>query len=120
MRKYLLDTHIIIWILENDEKELNNFMKVLTDSRNSFFVSIASYWEMIIKSSIGKLKIPHDMISKVRESGIGWLNIELEHLNHIQNLPQIHTDPFDRLIVAQAEIEKMKILTTDHKVLQYL
>ena len=46
------------------------------------------------------------MISKVRESGIGWLNIELEHLNHIQNLPQIHTDPFDRLIVAQAEIEK--------------
>ena len=120
MNKYLLDTHIVLWILKNDEKNLKNFMTILTDSRNTFFVSLASYWEMMIKSSIGKLEIPENIPEKVRESGVQWLNMKFEHLNQIKKLPPIHSDPFDRLIVAQAEIEGMKILTRDVKVLQYL
>lgn len=120
MSKYLLDTCIIIWILEDDQKNLSKFMEILTDSKNTFFVSLASYWEMAIKNSIGKLNIPDNMISKVEESGIKWLNIQLEHLDQVRKLPPIHNDPFDRLIVAQAQLEGMKILTRDPKVSQYL
>lgn len=119
MTKYLLDTCIIIWILEDDQKNLSKFMEILTDSKNTFFVSLASYWEMAIQNSIGKLNIPDNMISKVEESGIQWLNIQLEHLDQVRKLPPIHNDPFDRLIVAQAQLEGMKILTRDPRLSIY-
>lgn len=120
MRKYLLDTHVVIWILENDEKQLGNFIDILTDSSNSFFVSIVSYWEIVIKNSIKKLTIPQNMVAKVKESGMVWLNINFEHIDHVKNLPLIHHDPFDRLLVAQSKVEDMKLLTRDTKVIQYL
>ena len=95
-------------------------MDVLTDSENTFFISLASYWEMSIKASTGKLNIPDNMINKVEESGISWLNIELERIDEARKLSPIHNDPFDRLIVAQAKLEGMKILTRDPKMTQCL
>lgn len=120
MKKYLLDTHIVIWILENNEQRLGDFIKILTDTNNSFFVSMASYWEMVVKSSINKLIIPDNMTIKVKESGMVWLDITLDHIDRVRKLPFIHNDPFDRLIVAQSKVENMKLLSRDLKVLQYL
>ena len=75
---------------------------------------------MSIKASTGKLNIPHNMINKVEESGISWLNIQLEHIDETRKLSPIHNDPFDRLIVAQAKLEGMKILTRDPKMIECL
>ncbi len=84
-----------------------------------FFVSVASYWEIIIKKSLGKIHIHNDIISSINDSGFLWLDIKIHHINYLEKLPLLHHDPFDRLLIAQSCSEDLKILTSDEEILRY-
>ena len=118
---YLIDTHVLIWSLF-DTDNLSDTAKIIIENDEKIFVSIASLWEIAIKQSIGKLKIDSSIneISKQCDiAKINILNIRPEHLDLIKALPPIHNDPFDRLIIAQAIIEKMSLITADSKISKY-
>jgi PIN domain nuclease of toxin-antitoxin system len=113
---FLLDTQIILWVLENNAKLSPSARAVLTNSTNRFHVSSISVWELVIKNSIGKLPLPvplNRLLTKIDESGFARLEFKHEHALHVATLPSIHGDPFDRALVAQAFLEPMHLLTAD-------
>ncbi|KKB96798.1 hypothetical protein SZ25_00107 [Candidatus Arcanobacter lacustris] len=117
--KYLLDTCVLLWALEGNDRKLGKFTTIINDVKNVVFVSIASYWEIMIKKSIGKIEIDGDLFLAVNDSGFLWIDIKIAHIDYINKLPLIHHDPFDRLLLAQSRTEGLKILTRDEKILKY-
>jgi len=112
----LLDTHAFVWFMDGDKKLGTKAKKEIEDSDNQIILSIASLWEMSIKISIGKLELEkpfEDVISYVREKGIEVLSINFEHTLLVSKLDFHHKDPFDRLIIAQAKIENLTIVSKD-------
>ena len=118
--RLLLDTHVFLWWVRNDPRLGDDFRSQITDWGNEVFVSAASAWEIEIKSGIGKLKIDPDWKRSVSASGFEWLPILPQHTEHLRNLPPIHRDPFDRMLVAQSQCEQMALLSNDSKVKAYL
>ena len=118
---YLLDTHAMLWYLR-DSPELSASAHSLIDKAEYVAVSIASFWEIAIKQSIGKMQfcmtIP-ELKSLCLDRDIQVLPIQSVVLEQIKSLPKIHGDPFDRLIIAQAQIGKMTIITRDRIIPQY-
>ena len=118
---YLLDTHAMLWFL-NDDPKLPARTKELIGTTPEVYVSIASFWEIAIKNSIGKLEL-HDSISRImelcEEKQIAILPIKAIHLECLKPLPPIHKDPFDRLLVCQARAEGMTLITLDENIVQY-
>lgn len=110
--KLLLDTHVVLWWLE-DNPTLSEEIKSTLDREPEVYVSAASVWEVAIKQAIGKLVAPTDLPAKVRDSGFRELRISFEHAIIAGNLPMIHTDPFDRMLVAQAKYENLTFVTRD-------
>lgn len=113
----LLDTHTFLWFVADDPR-LSDTARVLIESDESQpFLSIASLWEMAIKISLGKLKLEEPFETFIPQqlalNGIGILNLSLEHTAAIATLPFHHRDPFDRLIIVQAKIEKMPLVSID-------
>ena len=120
--RYLLDTHTFIWFIEGDNKLSKKARNEIVDLDNDCFLSIASLWEIAIKSSIGKLnlKIPFNRIADhLSGTNIELLPIEFNHLQILHNLELIHRDPFDRVIISQAITEGVTILTTDKNFKSY-
>ena len=121
--KLLLDTHAFIWWDSNPDKLSPRVLTLCQDRRNTLIVSVASLWEMQIKAQLGKLKlnIPMaELIEKQKETNaIKVLTISLEHILELGNLPTIHNDPFDRLLIAQARVEDAMIVSTDSILAQY-
>ena len=112
----LLDTHTYIWFSTNKPELSSKVKKMIEDSENYSYISIASLWEMSIKISLGKLSIDRaleDVIKDLTDSGIEILPISFEHILKISSLPFHHRDPFDRLIIAQSMCEGMKLLSAD-------
>ena len=118
---YLLDTHAMLWYLR-DSPELSASAHALIDNAEYVAVSIASFWEIAIKQCIGKMQfcmtIP-ELESLCHDRDIQVLPIQSVVLEQIKSLPKIHGDPFDRLIIAQAQIGKMTIITRDRIIPQY-
>ena len=118
---YLLDTHAMLWYLR-DSPELSASAHALIDNAEYVAVSIASFWEIAIKQSVGKMQfcmtIP-ELESLCLDRDIQVLPIQSVVLEQIKSLPKIHGDPFDRLIIAQAQIGKMTIITRDRIIPQY-
>ena len=115
----LLDTHIILWWL-NDDQWLNSDHRVLIgDSENLCYISAASIWEISIKSRLGKLTIPSNYIDVLKEQGFQELPITWKHCGVLNTLPDIHRDPFDRMLIAQADLENMILLTVDENIKKY-
>jgi PIN domain nuclease of toxin-antitoxin system len=117
----LIDTHVLIWLLSDSSLLSENARKEL-ESGNKIYVSIASLWEIAIKKTIGKLKLSYsikDIVSKCEKYRIDILQIKPEHLDYIETLPDIHNDPFDRLIISQALIENMSLITRDNTIPKY-
>ena len=116
--KALLDTHVFLWWIMDDERLTPYIRDFIADEGNDLFLSSASCWEIAIKTKIGRLKlsenpekfIPDQMIA----NNITGLPIQLVHALHVYNLPDHHRDPFDRILVAQARIEKIHIITNDN------
>ena len=115
--RYLLDTHALIWHLEDDARLSTVSKSVIENEQNEIFATIASFWEMVIKISLGKLnlKMPlDDMFEKLESMEIAIINIQASHVRNVQNLPHHHRDPFDRMIIAQADAEKCTIISIDN------
>lgn len=110
--KILVDTHILLWHLTDDPRlNVENSQTIENPLYQKYF-SIASLWEIAIKTSTGKLKIS-EPIDKIIPSDFVILNLEIEHLKQIQILPYHHRDPFDRAIIAQAISENFTVMTDD-------
>lgn len=117
--KYLLDTCMLLWTLEENKERLKKFIKIIEDPSNELAVSVISYWEIAIKKALGKLDVPNNWTDVIEETGLVWLHLEPKHIAELENLPLLHHDPFDRLLISQAKVERMTLLTHDKVVLQY-
>lgn len=117
----LLDTHAIYWFLSENPK-LPDKTRRLIESDRKVYVSILSFWEMSIKSNIGKMELPAsitDMIQACQRMGFTLLQIEPAHLERLKVLPKIHGDPFDRLLICQAQEESLTLVTRDENIPKY-
>ena len=121
--KVLLDTQALLWLIDDDPKLSPRARSVFLDPGNSLFWSVASLWEVAIKLSIGKLDLAEEWRQTIERemtlNAIRWLPIEPRHCEIVAQLPFLHRDPFDRLLIAQARYEDMTILTTDPKFSHY-
>lgn len=119
---YLLDTNALLYFLYDTAKLSKKASDIIYRNNEKIHVSIASFWEIAIKSSIGKLVIKSS-ISKIAETcekeQLEILSIKPLHLDNIRQLPRIHGDPFDRLIISQAMTENLVIITKDGMIPQY-
>lgn len=115
--RLLLDTHTFIWYVINNPKLSLTAQQLINDGSNEVLLSIVSIWEMAIKHSIGKLsfKLPFEIFiaQQLTINNFDLLNINVNHLNVVANLPLHHRDPFDRLIISQAMVEKIPVVGTD-------
>jgi PIN domain nuclease of toxin-antitoxin system len=114
----LLDTHVVLWWL-SDDPTLAVEIKDRLDHEPDVYVSPATIWEIAIKQSIGKLDKPADLPERVRDSGFRHLNITAEHGIVAGRLPLIHRDPFDRMLIAQAQVEHLTLVTRDAEIPKY-
>jgi len=117
----LIDTQTLIWFCE-DNPRLPVPIKLLMESSDNLFISIASFWEITIKASLGKLTVCEniaDVIDNALSKGFRILPIEREHLIALSTLNFIHRDPFDRIIIAQAIAENMPLVSSDDIFQQY-
>jgi PIN domain nuclease of toxin-antitoxin system len=115
--RLLLDTHSFLWFIGGSERISEKARALIEDASNRSFISIASLWEMAIKLSIGKLSLaqPLDVLipKQMWLNGFDLLEIEINHLETVADLPFHHRDPFDRLLIAQAMVEHMPIVSAD-------
>jgi PIN domain nuclease of toxin-antitoxin system len=119
MQRFLLDTHTLLWWL-NDSPQLGpRCREVIRNDRNQVFVSAATTWEISIKMAIGKLRAPEDMDSVVEDEGFSKLPISLYHGQLAGSLPAHHRDPFDRMLIAQAQAEGLILITADENISLY-
>ncbi|RSM39416.1 PIN domain nuclease [Actinoplanes sp. ATCC 53533] len=114
----LLDTHVVLWWL-TDDPTLADEIKDRLDHEPDVYVSPATIWEAAIKQSIGRLDKPADLAEHIRDSGFRHLNITAEHAIVAGRLPLIHRDPFDRMLIAQARVEHLTLVTRDAEILKY-
>jgi len=121
--KYLLDTSVFLWAIGPSQLLANEAQEVLAAGRHGLYLSAASCWEIAIKSSIKKLPLPEPAAQYVPNmllfAGIHSLPITHLHALAVADLPLHHTDPFDRLLVAQAQHERMVLMTSDRNILKY-
>lgn len=110
--RLLLDTHILIWYVMGDEQLPIAWREMIQSDHNQKCVSIASLWEIAVKTNIGKLTIKYPL-DRIVPTDFQLLPIELPHLLAYQQLPLHHRDPFDRMLIAQAQAERLTLMTED-------
>lgn len=115
----LLDTHVVLWWLEDPSLVSEAARDAISDPVNDVLVSAVSAWEMAIKAGVGKLDVPPNFESAVSQCGLKMLSINCQHALMTQSLPLLHRDPFDRLLVAQAMVEGATLVTRDAMIRQY-
>jgi PIN domain nuclease of toxin-antitoxin system len=120
MIRLLLDTHVYIWSVAKDRKMPTDFRELIAEA-DQVFVSTASIWELSIKSARGKLEPNGERaIDELEEQPVIVLPVQLKHALAVRNMPDLHRDPFDRLLVAQARTEVLRFLTVDSELSEYL
>ena len=121
--RFLLDTQVWLWTLTADERLGPKARTLIAAQKNEPLLSAASAWEIAMKFRIGRLALPSDPESfvapRLLRDGIGTLAVEARHALRVASLPEIHRDPFDRLLVAQAQIEDLPIVTADPVIGRY-
>lgn len=121
--KALLDTHTLLWMVSNSGKLSDSSREVIADEVNELYFSVAGYWEIGIKQSLGKLVLAPGwgeiLPMEMTRNRIAWLPIEPKHVHEVAELPWIHRDPFDRLLIAQARVEKLSIVSRDRNLAEY-
>lgn len=116
----LLDTHAMLWLLADADRLTPAAREAIRDTRRRLVVSAASLWEVAIKRSLGKLRAPADLSRRLAALGpIELLPISSLHAEAVGELPWHHRDPFDRLLVAQAGVEQLGIVSSDAALAQY-
>ncbi|MBK6535002.1 MAG: type II toxin-antitoxin system VapC family toxin [Deltaproteobacteria bacterium] len=121
--RLLLDTHVLLWLWLEPERLRPDVIDAVTDAANDVLLSVASAWEISIKSELGKLTLPGPaarwLPAKLASSAIHVLPIEIDHALRAGALPPHHRDPFDRMLVAQAIEERMLLVTADEAIIPY-
>jgi PIN domain nuclease of toxin-antitoxin system len=121
--KVLLDTHTFLWWIANDPQLSLSAKQIMEDANTEPLLSAVSGWEIAIKSRLGKLKLPADLqgfiAEQLRVNAIQVLPIQMSHALHVFTLPDHHRDPFDRMLVAQSQLEQLPILTCDPQIARY-
>jgi PIN domain nuclease of toxin-antitoxin system len=117
--RLLLDTHILLWWLADEMRIPEQHREVIRDGRNQVFVSAASAWEIAIKRRLGKLRAPADLKAQITSARFELLNVTIDHALAVEGLPDHHSDPFDRMLVAQARSENLTMVSEDPKVRLY-
>lgn len=117
--RLLLDTHIVLWWDTDDPRLSVDFRAAVASPENEVFVSAASAWEIGIKRASGKLQIGASVTHTIRRHAFTALPITVEHTEWAGSLPLLHRDPFDRLLVAQAQLEGLVLVTVDDQILRY-
>jgi PIN domain nuclease of toxin-antitoxin system len=120
--KFLLDTHFVLWVPINAPQISSGARRILIDPTNQFIFSVSSIWEIAIKKGLGRPDFPHDpreMRRQLIENGYDELTIESRHAVMVDSMPPIHKDPFDRILIAQAMVEGITLLTADPVIAKY-
>lgn len=117
--RYLLDSHTLLWATSKSQTLSEPARHEIEAPQNIIFVSLASLWELRLKESLGKLKIPPDFYRQLTETGYELLTLSLAHIEAFGKLPWHHKDPFDRMLVAQATTEQLTLMTRDEEVMKY-
>lgn len=118
--RILLDTHVALWWIADSPKLTGEDRRLIADPANEIYVSAASAWEVEIKRGLGKIVIADDWKDVIDRNGFLWLDIKPCHADLLRQLPGIHKDPFDRMLVAQAKGEGLCLISHDSKVNDYL
>jgi PIN domain nuclease of toxin-antitoxin system len=120
--RLLLDTHVFLWLLAEPER-LGDRIASLQDPGNQLLLSAASSWEIAIKAQLGRLNLPDDpkryVPDRMRTIGAEPLAVQHTHALAVADLPPLHRDPFDRLLIAQARDLRLRIVTADEQIAQY-
>ncbi len=123
MKKLLLDTHTFIWWASDPNKLSKKSLALCEDRKNILFLSVASVWELQIKIQLGKIKLDVPLRDLIEEqigvNDLQILKVDLEHILELENLADYHKDPFDRLLVAQSNLEDLKIVSKDSIIRKY-
>jgi PIN domain nuclease of toxin-antitoxin system len=109
----LLDTHVLLWWLDDHPSLSRRCRSAVADGSNLVFVSAVVIWEIRIKQTVGKLKIPTAFRQILAQQPFNWLPITVDHAHALEGLPLHHRDPFDRMLIAQAQIEGFTVVTHD-------
>ena len=117
--RLLLDTNALIWTLVNRERISPIAMDAIEDEANDVFVSVVSAWEIEIKAARRRLEVPSDLQDAFATQGFEPLAVAMRHAYSVESLPRYHRDPFDRMIIAQAHLERMTIVTSDSEIKRY-
>ena len=112
--RLLLDTHVLLWWLSDDRKLAKNARDIIANSNNDVLVSSASVWEVAIKAAVGRLEVElDDLEDAIVRNGFRPLPIGFRHAVTVGRLPAVHRDPFDRMLVAQASVEELRLVSHD-------
>jgi PIN domain nuclease of toxin-antitoxin system len=117
--RYLLDTHTLLWALSAPGTLSVTARDIIASPSNVVLVSSASLWECAIKASIGKLELPDGFFESIPDAGYEIMPILISHLNVYRTLPMHHRDPFDRILVAQAQAERITLISRDAEIAKY-
>lgn len=120
MARYLLDTHTFLWAVNGDPRLSQSVAALIRHPDNRSYVSVASIWEIVIKVGVGKMPaLSRDPDVLLDEAGLLLLDIGLAHARQVASLPSHHRDPFDRMLIAQAQVEGLILITDDWKIERY-
>jgi PIN domain nuclease of toxin-antitoxin system len=121
--KVLLDTHAFLWLFTEDRRLSDNAIATFVDAENAVFLSAASFWEISIKKSLGKISLRSGWMQTIKNemkvNSVQWLPIEMAHCAEVEQLPFHHRDPFDRMLIGQAIVEGMSVLSRDRRFSEY-
>ena len=117
--RLLLDTHLLLWWVANSESLSKQARALISDPENTVFVSAVSLWEIWLKESLGKLRVPADFEDKLASESFESLPLTGPQTRQVARLPWHHRDPFDRMLIAQAQVDDLTLLTADDRVSAY-
>jgi len=119
----LLDTHVFLWWITDSPKLSSRAREIISDGGNTLYLSAASGWEMVVKARLGKLELPGNPVAFIFEqlsaNDIIELPVRMNHTLHVYSLPPHHRDPFDRLLVSQAQLDILPIISADKQIAEY-
>lgn len=115
----LLDTHVLLWWLDDNTALNSEARKAIANPESVVHVSSVSLWEIVIKRSIGKLRLPDDWAEVLMEEPFRQLPVTWKHALKVRDLPDVHRDPFDRLLIAQCQSENLVLASHDGVFSQY-
>lgn len=115
----LLDTHVLLWWLDDNPTLTNEASAAILEPTNIVFISAAVIWEIRIKQSLGKLKIPKNFREVLEAQPFEKLDITSDHAHKIASLQKYHRDPFDRMLIAQSIVEHFSLITRDENIMKY-